>query len=133
MKVLSSAISFLSLSLLLTPSTAIPANTQSCHAVDDQVNSLDDLGSLLSGSIVRVTWHIDIGVSFAGGEGCSNIESLLVQAVGTSFTEFSCTDDGSGDTALQFEGFEQTGVGAKINAAMEKLIPSVNGFNCPDF
>lgn len=127
------------LTSLATPTSAIAANTQSCHARDNPINSVDDLFEAIGGLLTPVEWTVDVGITFANGVGCDAIEGALATAVGSGFTGFSCfSDDDSaiqgGGTMLTFTGTGDDGVGDKINKALTSQFPPIDGgFNCPDF
>lgn len=127
------------LTSLATTTSAITANTQSCHAKDDAVNNIGDLFNAAFSDLTRVNWNVDIGVTFANGAGCNAISGALATAIGDFFAQFQCVSDGDnsiqgGGTSLSFQGLSSTGIGDKINTALTGVFPPINGgFNCPDF
>lgn len=127
------------LTSLVSTTSAIAANTQSCHAKDDAINNIGDLFNAAFSDLTRVTWTVDVGVTFNNGAGCNAISGALATAIGDSFAQFSCTNDGDnsiqgGGTSLSFMGIGNTGIGDKINQALTGVFPPIDGgFNCPDF
>ncbi|KAK3638302.1 hypothetical protein LTR56_013131 [Elasticomyces elasticus] len=100
----------------------ITPNTQSCIGKQELVSKL--------------SYTVQIGVSYANGAGCQHVLSTLGSAVMSIpndkqvFEAYVCWDDGNGNTLLEFTTYHDRGW--KVNEALSSLYPMVNGFNCPE-
>ncbi|KAK4542725.1 hypothetical protein LTR36_006297 [Oleoguttula mirabilis] len=85
---------------------------------------------------------VQIGVPFNAGSGCLYVlnelsTTLLEQSICISleFTNWSCTDDGYGDTLLRLDvdhdRYNCENPNEFINIVLSIEYPMVNGFNCP--
>lgn len=126
-------ITLLTLSGLVTSAIcgAIPGHIQKRDKVNANTQSC-----IVSDFIALNQYVVTIGVPFQDGQGCNLIQNTLNTAVGSTFSDFFCMDNGFDQTQINFSTQFQIGIGAKINGALEGIFPEnlVNGgFNCPDF
>ncbi|KAK5694715.1 hypothetical protein LTR97_009305 [Elasticomyces elasticus] len=113
---------------LLTGSTAAMAvakpivpYTQSC---DTRMHGGSDWD-------VTIGYTAHIGITFADGKGCPGIKDALAAKVGGSLNDYSCKDDGYGDTMLTFS--TDGNRNRDVSNVLEEMYPGVaGGFNCGD-
>ncbi|KAK4895724.1 hypothetical protein LTR27_006205 [Elasticomyces elasticus] len=78
---------------------------------------------------IKIGYTAHIGITFADGKGCPGIKDALAAKAGGSLNDFSCKDDGYGDTMLTFS--TEGNRNRDVSNVLEKMYPGVaGGFNC---
>ena len=115
-------------SVLAAPTPAIPENPNT--ALNKRVNANQQSCTCTQHFIDSGSYSIDIGIPIDNQAGCDDVYNALPDGVGLN--NWQCVSDGAaGFTQLWFN--MQLGHAAQINAALNKMYPTIQGgFNCPD-